>query len=81
MDKFLETASTIALGIIGVAMVAVIVSRNAQTPAVIQASGSAFGNSLAVAEAPVTGDQTPINLSYPGQGFGSFLPSLNMPTW
>lgn len=81
MDKFLETASTIALGIITVAIVAVIVSRNAQTPAVIQASGSAFGNSLAVAEAPVTGASTPINLTYPGQGFGSFLPQLSSPTW
>lgn len=79
LDRFWETVSTVALGIITVAMIAVIVSRKAQTPQVIQATGSAFGNSLAVAEAPVTGANTPINLSYPtgtsALGFTGFSPS------
>lgn len=69
---FWEAITTIALAITTVAIVALVVSKKAQTPAVIQAGGSAFGNSLAVAEAPVTGANTPINLSYPGTfGFGS----------
>lgn len=80
-ERFFEMVSTIAMGIIGVAIVALIVSRKSQTPAVIQASGSAFGNSLAVAEAPVTGANTPINLSYPGGttglGFSGFSPDFS----
>jgi hypothetical protein len=47
----------------------VIVSKKAQTPAVIQAAGSAFGNALGVAESPVTGATYKIDLSYPGHDF------------
>lgn len=73
MSPFFETLTTIALAIVGLGVVSVLVSKNAQTPQVIQAAGSAFGNSMAVAEAPVTGAQTPINLSYPGEDMtGSF---------
>jgi hypothetical protein len=64
---------TIAVAIVGLATVAVLVSKRAQTPAVIQASGSAFSNALAVAESPVTGASYAINLSYPGHDYtGSF---------
>lgn len=77
MDRFWESIVTIAVAITGVAMVAVIVSRNSQTPAVIQAAGSAFGNSLDVAVSPVTGRATAPNLSYPtGGGFGFDLPAM-----
>ena len=48
-----------------VALVSVVVSKKAQTPQVIQAAASGYANNLAVAEAPVTGAATPINLSYP----------------
>jgi hypothetical protein len=83
MGNISEMITTIALAIVGVAVVAVIVSRNSQSPAVIQSAGSAFGNSLAVAEAPVTGANATPNLSYPGgsstlfgglSGFGSGSP-------
>jgi hypothetical protein len=70
MSTFFETVSTIALAVVGLGIVSVLVSKNAQTSQVIQASGSAFSNSLAVAESPVTGAQTQINLSYPSSGFG-----------
>jgi PRD1 phage membrane DNA delivery len=73
MSPFFETITTIALAIVTLGMVAVVVSKKAQTPQVIQAAGSAFGNSLAVAESPVTGATYQVNLSYPGQDFtGSF---------
>lgn len=73
MSTFTEMIVTVATAIVGLAIVATLVSKNAQTPQVIQASGSAFSNALAVAESPVTGAQTNINLSYPGQDFsGSF---------
>lgn len=73
MTPFVEAIVTIALAIVGVATVSVLVSKKAQTPAVIQASGSAFSNALAVAESPVTGASYNINLSYPGTDYsGSF---------
>lgn len=70
-SNIVEAGTTIALGIIGVATVAMLVSKNANTTGVIQAGASGFGNSLAVAEAPVTGAATNINLSYPGGGFSN----------
>lgn len=73
MSPFFETLTTIALAIVGLGIVSVLVSKNAQTPAVIQSAGSAFGNSLAVAESPVTGATYSIDLSYPGTDMtGSF---------
>jgi hypothetical protein len=73
MSPFFETLTTIALAIVALGVVSVLVSKKAQTPAVIQAAGSAFGNSLAVAESPVTGATYNIDLSYPGHDMtGSF---------
>jgi hypothetical protein len=73
MNTLTEALVTIATAIVGLAIVAVLVSKKSQTPAVIQASGSAFGNALAVAESPVTGATYHIDLSYPGSDFaGSF---------
>ncbi len=66
MNQFFETITTIASLIVAVAIVSVIVSKKAQTPAVLQAGGSAFSNALAVAESPVTGAQYHVDLSYPG---------------
>ena len=80
MNSFMEAVVTIATAICGVAIVAVLVSKNAQTPAVIQAGGSAFGNSLDVAISPVTGNSTAPNLSYPGGGgFASSIASMSAP--
>lgn len=76
MDKITEAVVTIAMGIIAVAIIATLVSKKANTPAVIQATASGFGNSLAVAESPVTGAQTQIDLQYPGTGDNS-LTGLN----
>jgi hypothetical protein len=65
MNQFFETITTIATAIVAVAIISVLVSKKAQTPQVIQASGSAFSNALAVAESPVTGATYKIDLSYP----------------
>ena len=73
MNQITEMIVTIAIAIVGLATVAVLVSRKAQTPQVIQASGSAFSNALAVAESPVTGASYQIDLSYPGQDLGSMF--------
>lgn len=52
---FWGTVSVVALAIVGVASLAVIVSKNANTTGVITASGNAFTNALGVAISPVTG--------------------------
>jgi hypothetical protein len=77
VNAITEAVVTIATAIVGLAIVAVLVSRKAQTPAVIQAAASGFVNSLGVAEAPVTGASYTINTSYPNEGFGMNLPSLS----
>ena len=76
MSGLTESLVTIATAIVGLGIVAVLVSRNANTAGVIQSAASGFGNSLAVAESPVTGTNTPVNLSYPTNGFsGTFGPN------
>jgi len=71
MDRLTESVVTIAVAIIGLATLAVIVSRNANTVNVIKAAGGAFNSSLGTAISPVTGG---------GGGYGSggiSLPSFN----
>ena len=63
MSNFWEGVVTIALAIVTLGMISVIVSKKAQTPAVIQAAGSAFSNALGVAESPVTGATYKLDLS------------------
>jgi len=55
MDGVGEKVATIAVAIIGVATLAVLVSRNANTAGVINAGGNAFVNALNAATAPVRG--------------------------
>lgn len=79
MSSVTEMITTIALAIAGVAALAVFVSKNAQTPSIIQNLGSAYGNALDVAVSPVTGNTTAPNLSYAGGsgiGIGGFTPNI-----
>jgi PRD1 phage membrane DNA delivery len=54
-EQLVSSVTTVLLAIVGVAIIAVLVSRNANTTGVISAGGSAFARDLATAEAPVTG--------------------------
>jgi hypothetical protein len=76
MNGIGEGVVTILSLIVGIAAISVIVSPKAKTSEVIQATASGFVNSLATAEAPVTGSQVNIVSSYPSSGFG--MPSLDM---
>jgi len=71
MSAFWEGVVTIAMAIVTLGMISVLVSKRAQTPAVIQAAGSAFSNALGVAESPVTGATYRLDLSYPHASAGS----------
>jgi PRD1 phage membrane DNA delivery len=75
MDELTHSVTTILLAIVGVGLVAILISRNANTTGVIQASASGFSNALATAQSPVTGNQVQINTSYP-----SDQSVLTMPT-
>lgn len=75
-NSVIESISTIALAVIGLAIISVLVSKNANTTGVIQAGASGLANNIGVAESPVTGAQMQFSLGYPsstnlGAGFGS----------
>ncbi len=71
-DNLINSIVTVLTAIIGVAIIAVLVSRNAQTGGVITAAGQAFANDLTAAVAPVTGAQATVNTGGGGFGFGGF---------
>lgn len=70
MNQITETVVTIATAIVGVALLALLVSKKSNTAGVIQAAGSAFSNALGVATSPVSGANVGLNLSYPNS-FGN----------
>ena len=53
-NQLVSSVTTVLLAITGIAIIAVIVSKQAQTSSVIEAGGSAFSQALKAAEAPVT---------------------------
>lgn len=55
MNNLFSEIGVIATGIIGLAIIAVIVGQNAQTAKVIQAGGDAFSDAIRAATGPVTG--------------------------
>lgn len=68
MNGIGERIATIAVAITGVAMLALIVSKKADTANVIKAAGGAFSGALGVAVSPVTGGG--------GTGFNGFTPQF-----
>lgn len=54
-DQLIGGLVTVATAIVGVAIIAVLVSNNAQTASVIGSAGQAFAGALNAAEAPVSG--------------------------
>jgi len=64
----MEKIVTIAVAIVGVATLAVLVSKNANTAGVLKAGGSAFAEALRAATGPVTGGG--------GPGMNGFVPTF-----
>lgn len=54
MNSLWSGVVTIAVAIVGVAIVATLVSKNAQTPQVLKAAGGAFSQALSAATGPVS---------------------------
>ena len=65
MNAFAEGIITIAIAVVGLAVVSVLVSPKAQTSSLVQSLASGFGNSIGVAESPVTGNNVSLSLGYP----------------
>lgn len=53
-DNFITSTVTVLMAIIGLAIISVLVSSQAQTGTVISQAGNAFANLLGAAESPVT---------------------------
>lgn len=70
MNDLTNAVVSIALAIVGVAFLAVLVSKNANTSGVIGAGGNAFSQALAAAEAPITGMGFQGNTQF-GPGYNS----------
>ena len=75
MSEALKDFTTVLLAIIGVAVLAILVSKNANTQGVIGAGSSAFNTGLATAEGPVTG-YSPGAPVYAASGLSLALPEL-----
>lgn len=73
-DELLTSLVTVATAIIGVAILAVLVSKNANTTGVISSFAGGFAQDLAAATAPVTGGNGISNYGFTGGGVGSALP-------
>jgi hypothetical protein len=70
-NELITSIVTVLTAIVGVAIIAVLVSKNANTAGVIKAGGSAFGSSLATALTPITGGSGSAGIgSGLGIGFG-----------
>lgn len=68
-NGLVEGIVSIFVAIVGVAIVAVIVSKKSNTAGVLQAWGSAFSNALGVAVSPVTGSNITPSGAYPSSLF------------
>jgi hypothetical protein len=66
-NELITSTVTVLTAIVGLAVIAVLVSKQANTSGVIQAGGSAFTSSIAAAVAPVTG----------GSGLGTSFGGVN----
>jgi hypothetical protein len=54
-DQLIASVVTVLTAIVGLAIIAVLVSKNANTSGVIQAGGSSFAQALTAAVSPVSG--------------------------
>lgn len=63
-DKIIDNISYILMGIIGLAIVGVLVSKSANTGNVLTSAGKAFATDIQAAVSPVSGGVNPISLNF-----------------
>lgn len=70
MSELTHATVSIALAIVGLGILAVLVSRNANTAGVLGAAGSAFSGAIQAAEGPVLGSSVgQINMNLGNIGY------------
>ncbi len=74
MGHFGDQIVAILTAIVGVAIIAVIVSKNSNTAAVITSGAGAFATALSTAVSPITGNVTSPSTGFTGGNFG--VPNL-----
>lgn len=72
MGKGWEALGAIAAAVVGLAIVSVLVSKNAQTPRVVQAATGGFSQIIGAAVAPVSGAAAGIGVG----GVNQLLPTI-----
>lgn len=72
MNGALSAIVAIATAIVGIAILAVLVSKNAQTPQVFDAAGKAFSNAINAATGPVSGSGYGSGLSNYSNTYGNY---------
>lgn len=70
MNNAVSAVLAIVGGVIGLAIISVLVSSRAQTPAVFGAAGGALANVIGAAVSPVTGQSVPVQTNGGGAGGG-----------
>lgn len=75
MNAATEAIVSIATAIVGVAILAVLVSKNSNTSSVITSAGNAFSGALSVATGPVMGGSSGYPVSSFTQGIGGITPN------
>ena len=68
MNQITEQISAILLAVVGVAIISVLVSKNANTSGVLNAGGNALAKILGAATAPVSGGGGMSNFDIPNFG-------------
>lgn len=70
-DQLITNGTTVLLAIVSLAVVAALVSKQANTSGVLTAGGNAFATSLGAALSPVTGNSLSLSTQYGGAGYMS----------
>ena len=68
-ENLVSSLTTVALAIVGLGILATLVSRQANTVGVINAGSGGFSRALSAAEAPVIGSTGMNNLNYNSAGY------------
>jgi hypothetical protein len=79
MNEVLRDLTTVLMAIIGVAILALLVSKKSNTTGVINSSSSAFNTALGTAEGPVTGYSPGAPIYAQNNGLGNLLGDFAIP--
>lgn len=71
-NSLFNSLVVIAAGVTGVALIAVLVSRNSNTAGVLTAAGNSYANALATAVSPITGGGSSISFGLPNVSGGFY---------